>query len=294
MRKFFLYRAYALTAMLASLGVYLLAEIFSRRIAIPSQITAGPVTIHFYSLILAIAVIAAFLLAGSRRQEAGIEERDLENIFLAALVSGMAGARIHHVLSQWSYYAASPLEIFKLWHGGLGIYGGIAAGGLAVFAYAKARRINFLALADLLAPSLALAQAIGRWGNFFNQEAYGLPTSLPWKMYIDVQHRIAGYAEYAYFHPLFLYESLWNLLVVFVLLRASRKKRKGEIFAWYLILYSLGRFWIEPLRADISLIGAVPLNQVLALAASCAGAGILLYIKYIMKFSACEKLDNLV
>ncbi|MDP2933751.1 MAG: prolipoprotein diacylglyceryl transferase, partial [bacterium] len=245
--------ALSAVALLAAWAVVLA---FRGEITVPSSLDIGGFRLRIYSLVLLLAVLAGYL-AGRKYFNGGIlKPSEWENLILLDLLAGILGARIHHVLSDWSYYSQRPLEIFLTWRGGLGFFGGLIGACLATYWYSRRKKIGFFELADRLSLALPLAHAIGRWGNFFNQEAYGWPTSLPWKMYVAPENRLGNYFQFDFFHPVFLYESLWNLLV-FLLLRQFAKfgylKNPGKIFGWYLVLYAAGRFFIEGLRADVSL-----------------------------------------
>ena len=163
------------------------------------------------------------------------------------------------------YYLTHPLDLINLRKGGLGIPGAVIGGALALFFFARKRKISFAAWVDIAAPSLALGQAIGRWGNYFNQELYGAPTNLPWAIRIDPAHRLAGFADVEYYHPLFLYESLWNLANLALLLWVSRRYKDflkpGDVFLIYLLVYPIGRFLLDFLRLDASMLGGINANQ---------------------------------
>jgi phosphatidylglycerol:prolipoprotein diacylglycerol transferase len=167
------------------------------------------------------------------------------------------------ITTQW--YLTHPLDLINIRNGGLGIPGAVIGGALALLVLCRRKKTSFLTWGDITVPGVALAQAIGRWGNFFNQELYGKPTNLPWKIFIDPLHRVPGYENYEYFHPLFLYESLWNVLNMALLLWAARHFEKwlkpGDIFLAYMILYAIGRFGLEFLRLDASQVGGINFNQ---------------------------------
>jgi phosphatidylglycerol:prolipoprotein diacylglycerol transferase len=172
------------------------------------------------------------------------------------------------VLFNWEYYGAQPSKILAIWEGGLAIHGGLIAGTLATIVYCQVFGLSALAMADIMAPGVAIGQAIGRWGNFFNQEAFGVPTDLPWKLYIDPYHRPPHLKAFEYFHPTFLYESLWNLLVFCVLwfgLRKRLENKPGALVLCYLGLYSVGRFFVEGLRIDSLMMGNVRAAQAVSL-----------------------------
>jgi prolipoprotein diacylglyceryl transferase len=229
----------------------------------PSEgsIHLGPLQLRAYGLMIALGVIAAVWLGGRRFEEKGIGTReDVSYIALWGVPAGIIGARLYHVVTDWQRFEHHPFNIVKIWEGGLGIWGGVGLG-LAAGAYAGHRRgVPVLAGMDALAPAIALAQAIGRWGNWWNQELFGRPTDLPWGLEISPSQRPAGFERYSTFHPAFLYESLWNLLLCLALVWLDRKKvlRPGRIFVVYVAGYTFLRFFIERLRID-------PANRILGL-----------------------------
>lgn len=246
----------------------------------PTGFNLGPITIHFYGLIIMIGVLVALGLAGRQAQLRGKDPEFLLDAFPWVLLAGLVGARIWHILTPpqsmvrqgitTRFYLTHLEEAVAVWKGGLGIYGAVIGGALALWIYSSLKKESFLLWADILAPGVALAQAIGRWGNFINQEVYGYPTQLPWAIYIDPAHRLAEYQEAAFYHPLFLYESLWSLLNMAVLLVVSARYRqvirRGNLFLGYVVIYGLGRFGLEFLRLDISSAGGVNINQFFMLA----------------------------
>jgi phosphatidylglycerol:prolipoprotein diacylglycerol transferase len=195
---------------------------------------------------------------------------------------GIIGARLYHVIDQWSYYAQNPELIIG--GRGLGIFGAIIGGAAGLVIYTLWKKLNTLRWLDIIAPGLILAQAIGRWGNFFNQELYGYPTDLPWGIYIEPEYRLAGYEAYTHFHPLFLYESLWNLLGFAVLMVAGRKLehrlRDGDIFLLYIIHYGIGRFFLEGMKIDVWTIGGVPTARWITGAAVIIAVAVLILRHY--------------
>jgi phosphatidylglycerol:prolipoprotein diacylglycerol transferase len=208
------------------------------------------------------------------------------------IVGGIIGARLWHVLTPppssiaqgftTQYYLTHPLDALAIWKGGLGIPGTILGGLVAMYLYARAHReIGFLEWTDIAAPSLALGQAIGRWGNFFNQELYGAPTDLPWKIYIDPAHRLAGYADFSFYHPLFAYESILNLANMLLLLWIIRRYRtalkRGDVFNVYLIAYPLIRFSLDFLRLDASQVFSLNINQTLSAVIGVCAVFVLLW-----------------
>jgi prolipoprotein diacylglyceryl transferase len=215
----------------------------------------GPLPIRAYAFAIIFGVFAA-VWTGERRWVArGGRPGQIGDIALWAVPAGLVGARAWHVATDHDLYfgkGGDPVGALEIWHGGLGIWGAIAGGLLGAWFYCRRHGILLRPLADALAPSLLLAQVIGRFGNYFNQELFGRPTTQPWGLEIDPEHRPAGYEQYATFHPTFLYEGLWNLAAMAVLLWLDRRFRLGygRVFALYVMLYTLGRGWIEDLRID--------------------------------------------
>jgi prolipoprotein diacylglyceryl transferase len=218
------------------------------------EIRIGPLPLRAYGLLIALGVYAAVVVAGRRYRRRGGDPELITAIAIWAVPGGIIGARIYHVATDYELYTHHLTGIFKIWDGGLGIWGGVL-GGVAVGAWVAHRRgADVRMLLDVVAPALPLAQAIGRWGNYFNQELFGRPTTLPWALKIDVAHRPLQYAQYKTFQPTFLYECLWDLAVVGVVLLVERRARlrKGYLFAVYVAAYTFGRFWIESLRIDFA------------------------------------------
>lgn len=220
----------------------------------------GPFTVYWYGLIIVGAMMLAITLASKEAKKRGLGEETVSDMAMWAIPIGLIGARIYYVLFEWQYYIKNPLEIIAIWQGGIAIYGGLIAGGIAVYWYTNRKRIPFSLMLDILAPYVLLAQSIGRWGNFVNQEAHGEAVTrafleslyLP-KLIID-QMQIND----TYYHPTFLYESLWSLLgFVIIILVRNRKDllRRGEVALSYVIWYSVGRFFIEGMRTDSLWIG---------------------------------------
>jgi len=224
----------------------------------PIAFHLGPLKVHWYGIILALAMLSGTVLAAREAKRKGLDPEHLYNLALYLIPGAILFARIYYVIFNWGYYQNNPGEILALWHGGLAIHGAVLGGLLIGYFYTCYHRLVFWQWADIIAPSLILGQAIGRWGNFVNQEAYGVPTDLPWAMYIAGEYR----------HPTFLYESLWNLGVFALLLYQRSKNRQlltGDLFLLYLVCYSLGRFWIEGLRTDSLMLGPLRMAQVISL-----------------------------
>jgi prolipoprotein diacylglyceryl transferase len=212
----------------------------------------GPLELRAYGLMIALGVVAAVVFAQRRWAARGGDPGDIAALAVWAVPAGLVGARIYHVVTDPPLFRGRWLHVFAVWEGGLGIPGGIAAGVIVGAIVARRRGLPIPALLDTVAPALALAQAIGRWGNWFNQELFGGPTTLPWGLRVDPSQRPAGYAQFATFHPTFLYESLWNLTLVGVLLVVERRLglRPGRLFVVYVAGYAAGRLWVEGLRID--------------------------------------------
>jgi prolipoprotein diacylglyceryl transferase len=220
-----------------------------------------------YGLCIALGVWAAVVVAARRYKARGGDPGLITQIAVWAVPAGIIGARLYHVITDYELYfgkGKDPLNAFKIWDGGLGIWGGIALG-VAVGAWVAHRHhANVPLLLDCVAPALVLAQAIGRWGNWWNQELFGKPTTLPWALKISPSHRPAAYAQYATFHPTFLYESLWDLCVIGIILFVERrfKLRTGSLLAVYAAAYTFGRFFTEYERIDFAhKIGPLRLND---------------------------------
>src|SRR6516225_6843866 len=214
----------------------------------------GPLPIHVYGLLLAVGVVIAAKLAESRWAHWGRDRHELAAIWVPVVISGVVGARLYHVVTDYQLFEDHWNRVFEIWKGGLAIWGAVLGGGIAVYVMCRIRRLDFLRVSDAIAPGLLVAQALGRWGNYFNQELFGKPTTLPWGLEIDLAHRPPGYTQYATFQPTFLYESLYCVAALGVLLWVERRFRlrlkRGQVFALYIVLYTFGRFWFELLRID--------------------------------------------
>ncbi|MBW4555310.1 MAG: prolipoprotein diacylglyceryl transferase [Trichormus sp. ATA11-4-KO1] len=237
----------------------------------PVLVDIGPISIRWYGLLIATAVLIGVSLSQYLAKRRNVNPELLSDLSIWLVIGAIPAARLYYVLFQWSEYSQHPERIIAIWQGGIAIHGAILGGILAAVIFAKLKQISFWQLADLVAPSLILGQAIGRWGNFFNSEAFGRPTNLPWKLYIPPEHRPAELANFEYFHPTFLYESLWNLMVFALLitlffrgLSGKPRLRLGTLFLVYLATYSLGRLWIEGFRIDSLMLGPLRIAQVVS------------------------------
>ena len=212
----------------------------------------GPLPLHAYGLMLAIGVLVATRVAESRWRRTGRDAREFGAIVVPVVIAGVIGARIYHLFTGYKWSDGGVVGAFEIWKGGLSIWGAVGGGLVAVVVLARRRHLDTLLVMDVIAPGVVLAQAIGRWGNYFNQELFGRPTKLPWALEIDVAHRPPGFTQYATFHPTFLYESLWALVVFGTLLLVERRftLKRGQTFALYVAMYTFGRIWFEALRID--------------------------------------------
>jgi phosphatidylglycerol:prolipoprotein diacylglycerol transferase len=226
----------------------------------------GPFSLRWYGLLIAVAVLLGLMLATRLGKQRGIDPALIADLLPILVLAAVLGARMYYVLFEWRQYQFNWLDALAIWRGGIAIHGALIGGTLAVIVYSRWRKIPFWNLLDVLLPAVALGQAIGRWGNFFNSEAFGLPTDLPWKLSIPYGNRPLEFLDQTTFHPTFLYESLWNLGVMALLLllfdRGTRGRINlptGAISCLYLVSYSLGRLWIEGLRIDpLCLMGTPP------------------------------------
>jgi len=255
----------------------------------PILLEIGPLVIRWYGLLIASAVLIGVTLSQYLAKRRGVNPELLGDLAIWLILFAIPAARIYYVLFEWQEYAQRPEDIIAIWKGGIAIHGAIIGGTLGTIIFSRLNRVSLWQLLDLVAPSVILGQAIGRWGNFFNSEAYGKPTNLPWKLYIAPRYRPFELLNSEYFHPTFLYESLWNIGVFFVLLSLffwglkNRNRLKiGTLAGVYLIAYSLGRVWIEWLRTDSLMLGPLKAAQVVSLSAIALGLLILAWL-YLFK-----------
>lgn len=221
----------------------------------PILIQIGPLTIYWYGLFIVTGILSATLVSFKLAGKYSIKKDTIIDLAFWLIIAGLIGTRVYHVLLELPFYLNNPLDIFKVWEGGLAIHGGIIAGLITIWWFSHKRAINFFLLAAIIAPGMALAQAIGRWGNYFNQEIYGTPTGLPWGIPIEFVNRIPEFYNSGYFHPTFLYESIGSLLIFITLLLFHKKLNNSNlkykiIIATYLFLYSILRFSLEFIRTD--------------------------------------------
>ncbi len=228
------------------------------------------IQIRWYGIFIATGLMLATLLILKRAKKLGFEEDTIIDLVIVCMPSAIIGARTYYVLFNWSFYQGDFMKMINIRGGGLAIHGGVIAGVLAGWIYTRIKKLDFTKLIDICAPGLILGQAIGRWGNFFNNEAHGGPTDLPWGIIVEGQK----------VHPTFFYEFVWNLLVLGVLLKyRDKKKFDGEVFLLYLGLYSVGRFFIEGLRTDSLMLGPLRIAQVVSISLIAFGFGLIWFIR---------------
>lgn len=221
----------------------------------PIAFTIFGIEVAWYGILISMGILLGIAVATYRAKKEGLYNDVIIDLCLMAVPVAIIGARAYYVIFSWDYYAKHPDQILNIRQGGLAIHGGIIGGVLVGYLFSRYKKIKFWTLADICAPSLILGQAIGRWGNYANQEAHGGPTNLPWAIEVN------GVGV----HPTFLYESIWNFIVFcFLSYYSGKKKYNGEIFILYIILYSLARFFIEGLRTDSLMIGPLRVAQVIS------------------------------
>lgn len=230
----------------------------------------GDFALRWYGVLIGLSVIIGTIISQKLAQKRGIDPDLIPDMALWLVVGAIPMARLYYVAFEWqSRFQYQPLwHIFAIWEGGIAIHGAIIGGSIAVYLFCLRNRISFWQLGDTVMPSLILGQAIGRWGNFFNSEAFGTPTDLPWKLYIPPSQRPLEFIQESYFHPTFLYESLWNVgtfVLLLVLWQKFPRMRAGTLIMVYLIGYSLGRFWIEGLRTDSLMFFGLRIAQLISL-----------------------------
>lgn len=229
------------------------------------------IPIMWYGVLIALGILLGSKIASREIVRRGFSEDDLWDGLIWAIVSGVICARMYYVIFEWKYYGAHPAEILNIRRGGLAIHGALLGGILAFAIYAKKRKLPLKLLLDISAPGVILAQSIGRWGNFINQEAHGGPTDLPWGIIID------GVKV----HPTFIYESLGNFAIFWFLLWFAHNKQKhdGEVFYFYMILYSIVRFFVEGLRTDSLMLGPLRVAQLMSILGVILGAALILHAR---------------
>jgi len=267
----------------------------------PSGFSIGPLYIHFYGILIMLGALAAAWLATKEARRRNVDPELVWDMFTFLIIGGIIGARIWHILTPpasmveqgittW-FYLTHPLDVLMIWKGGLGIPGAIIGGAVTLYLYCRKRKLSFWTWTDIIAPGLPLAQAIGRLGNYLNQEVYGAPSDLPWAITIDKPYRLPEYVDQATYHPLFAYEAIYNLINMAVLLWIGRKYagrlKPGDVFLVYLIIYPVGRFFLEFLRLDPSPVAGININQTL-MAVTAISAATALILRHRKKSPAVE------
>lgn len=254
----------------------------------PIAFQIGPIPVHWYGILIVVGILSAAYLSAYLAKLRGEDPELVWDALVWIVLLGVVGARLYHVVTvppsmgvdRW-YYFRHPAEILATWKGGLGIYGAVAGGALGLIIVVRRAKRNVWRWLDIVVPGVALAQAIGRWGNFVNQELYGLPTNLPWGIYIDPQYRMPGYTMYSRFHPLFLYESIWNLLtcagLVYLTWRHRDKLIPGVVAGIYFIAYPTARFFLEFIRIDAPAVGSITIAQIVSLCVIAAAIGMIVW-----------------
>ena len=238
----------------------------------------GPLYIRWYGFLISFALFLGLFLSKKLAKARGINPEYINKLLPSLVFSSIVGARIYYVIFEYRLFSGNNFftyidflnlkiklpSFLAIWEGGIAIHGALIGGFISLLIFCKSNKLHFKTILDLIIPSLILGQSIGRWGNFFNNEAFGLPTNSPWKLFIPIQNRPMEFANYEFFHPTFLYESLWNLIIFFILIYIFKRQTKinsvkpGLISCIYLITYSFGRFWIEGLRTDPLCLGGYP------------------------------------
>ena len=250
----------------------------------PIAFQIGPVAVYWYGILIVLGILAAAYLSTYTAKLWGEDPQLVWDVLVWCVLLGVVGARLYHVVTvppsmgvdRW-YYFRNPLQIFATWKGGLGIYGAVLGGALGIYIVIRRAKRDVWRWLDIVAPGVALAQAVGRWGNFINQELYGLPTELPWGIYIEPRFRLSGYEMYERFHPTFFYESMWNLLtcivLVYLIWRYRERLIPGIVTGAYFISYSVIRFLLEFIRLDSPAIGDITIAQIVAIGIIVVAAG---------------------
>jgi len=241
-------------------------------------LNVGPLSIRWYGFLISLALFSGLYLSRKLAKSRGINPEYINKLLPSLVFSSITGARIYYVIFEYRLFSGNNFftsiyflnldiklpSFLAIWEGGIAIHGALIGGFISLLIFCKSNKLPFKTILDVIIPSLILGQSIGRWGNFFNNEAFGIPTNAPWKLFIPIQNRPMEFADYEYFHPTFLYESIWNLIIFMILIFIFNKQTKinslkpGLISCIYLITYSFGRFWIEGLRTDPLCLGGYP------------------------------------
>ncbi|MBT2603615.1 prolipoprotein diacylglyceryl transferase [Peribacillus frigoritolerans] len=247
----------------------------------PIAIDLGPIQVHWYGLIIGFGVLLGLIIALRESERRGLDKEIFTDLILFAVPIAIISARIYYVIFQWEYYSQNPGDIIKIWNGGIAIHGALIGSVLTAIVFAKVKKVSFWKLVDIAAPSLLLGQAIGRWGNFMNQEAHGGEVTRSFLENMHLPEFIINqmYINGTYYHPTFLYESIWNILGVIILLSLRKVNlRRGELFLTYVIWYSIGRYFIEGLRTDsLMLTESLRIAQVISIVLIAVAIALVIY-----------------
>ncbi|MCM3672461.1 MULTISPECIES: prolipoprotein diacylglyceryl transferase [Peribacillus] len=247
----------------------------------PIAIDLGPIQVHWYGLIIGFGVLLGLIIALRESERRGLDKEIFTDMILFAVPIAIISARIYYVIFQWEYYSQNPGDIIKIWNGGIAIHGALIGAVLTAIVFSKVKKVSFWKLADIAAPSLLLGQAIGRWGNFMNQEAHGgeITRSFLENMHLPEFIINQMYINGTYYHPTFLYESIWNIVGVIILLSLRKVNlRRGELFLTYVLWYSIGRFYIEGLRTDsLMLTESLRIAQVISIVLVVVAIALVVY-----------------
>ncbi|WP_141992809.1 prolipoprotein diacylglyceryl transferase [Bacillus sp. B4EP4a] len=247
----------------------------------PIALDLGPIQVHWYGLIIGFGVLLGLIIALRESERRGLDKEIFTDMILFAVPIAIISARIYYVIFQWEYYSQNPGDIIKIWNGGIAIHGALIGSVLTAIVFAKVKKVSFWKLADIAAPSLLLGQAIGRWGNFMNQEAHGgeITRSFLENMHLPEFIINQMYINGTYYHPTFLYESIWNIAGVIILLSLRKVNlRRGELFLTYVIWYSIGRYYIEGLRTDsLMLTESLRIAQVISIVLVVVAIALVVY-----------------
>ncbi|MGE7606178.1 prolipoprotein diacylglyceryl transferase [Peribacillus frigoritolerans] len=247
----------------------------------PIAIDLGPIQVHWYGLIIGFGVLLGLIIALRESERRGLDKEIFTDLILFAVPIAIISARIYYVIFQWEYYSQNPGDIIKIWNGGIAIHGALIGSVLTAIVFAKVKKVSFWKLVDIAAPSLLLGQAIGRWGNFMNQEAHGGEVTRSFLENMHLPEFIINqmYINGTYYHPTFLYESIWNIIGVIILLSLRKVNlRRGELFLTYVIWYSIGRYFIEGLRTDsLMLTESLRIAQVISIVLAVVAIALVVY-----------------
>jgi len=254
----------------------------------PIAFSIGSIDIRWYGILIASGILLGYIVANKEADKRGLPKDFYTDFLMWAIPISIISARIYYVTMEWDQYAANPLRAIEIWNGGIAIHGGLIGAILTTIIYCKVKKISFFKVADITVPSLLIGQIIGRWGNFMNQEAHGGPVSRAFLESLHLPNWLINqmYIESlsSYVHPTFLYESLWNLVGLIIVLLIRKHLNRGEVFATYLIWYAIGRFYIEGMRTDsLYLIGELRSAQIVSILSLIVAIGLIVYRRFFIK-----------